>query len=423
MSKWSALLLLALPWRLWAADVQITALPEALQPTVGRLEKGAKRLTGVYDIGMVPEDLRGRQYVTIVRGEWDKPGAGYSFTVNSAVTVYLAVQERGKPTLPGGWEQTFYRLEYIVPLQNTGGTRKHYDSLYKKSFPAGKIEVPPHDGTDGKYYGLPHLAIIEPTGQPPVASPPKTVTVATPAPKTAPPPSSPLQLPDAKLQPGKLVEFKIPLSAKAWEAATHLPAHSLKSSDKNEMVKVCLAVPAGFMPDKSWPVIVCNSTDHRPNSIMAGYFTKPGTDNGWVVLSADATPIPKEDSNAWRWALFATALEYLQAQWPGMAKWPVACGGFSGGAKRSGFFRRDHDAVRLSRHRDVDGRLQSGHGHPRPAILPARQRLQARPRLPQQRQDRQRRHTKPSPDGDDFAEELRFPQGPPRKLQRRPQTR
>lgn len=349
---WLAVLFAMVPLRLWGVDVQITGLPEQLQPTQGMLAAGANRITGKYAIGMLPESLRGHPYVTIDRGEMDKPGAGYSFTVNTAVTVYLAIQERGKPTLPEGWEQTLYRLEYIVPL-TTGGTRKHYDAIYKKAFPPGKVEIPPHDGTDGKYYGLPHLAIIEQIGQSvptasvatnthlPVLTPTPKAATATPSPKAANI-GAPLRLPDAELKPGKLIEFKVPLTDKAWDAACHLPLVSgeqrLKSSERVATVKVSLAVPVGFTPDKTWPLLVASSTDHRPNSIMAGYFTKPGTENGWVVLSADATPIPSDDSNQWRWALVASALEYLQAQWPGLAKWPVACGGFSGGAKRSGFF-------------------------------------------------------------------------------------
>jgi|GEM_PF-748049 len=370
---WVEWLLLLATASLWGAEVQITELPGHLNATLGKLEKGSKRLADVYDIESVPDELRGQLYVTIARGEWDKLGAGYSFRVNQPVTVYLAVQERGNPTLPEGWEQTFYRLEYFAPMKD-GGRRRCFDSIWKKNFPAGKIEIPPHDGTDGRYFGVPNMAIVVPTEKPastdtvtpiaaqparplPVTSSPVLSSTRPPLPPlnpnlaqntTAPTPTpaaaskEPLRLPDAELKPGKLVEFKIPMAAKAWEAAKHLPTMPgetpLHDSDKNDTVTISLAVPPGFTPDKTWPLLICNSTANRPNSIMAGYFTKPGTETGWVVLAADASPIPKDDTTAWRWAVFGTALEYLRANWPGLTKWPVACVGFSGGAKRSGYF-------------------------------------------------------------------------------------
>ena len=41
------------------------------------------------------------------------------------------------------------------------------------------------------------------------------------------------------------------------------------------------------------------------------------------------------DSTQWRLARLAAALESMRREWPQSAKWPVAFGGFSGGAKRS----------------------------------------------------------------------------------------
>jgi predicted esterase len=55
-----------------------------------------------------------------------------------------------------------------------------------------------------------------------------------------------------------------------------------------------------------------------------------------VVLGADATSRPRIDSTQWRLALLAAALEAIRKEWPQTSKWPVAFGGFSGGAKRSG---------------------------------------------------------------------------------------
>ena len=47
------------------------------------------------------------------------------------------------------------------------------DRIVKRRFPAGAVEIPPHDGTNGTGYGVPHLALIR---EEPIAEPtnPKT---------------------------------------------------------------------------------------------------------------------------------------------------------------------------------------------------------------------------------------------------------
>jgi surfactin synthase thioesterase subunit len=57
---------------------------------------------------------------------------------------------------------------------------------------------------------------------------------------------------------------------------------------------------------------------------------------GWAVLAADG---PRLDANVdtvqWGWGILASALEQFSKTWPPAKQWPVACVGFSGGAKRS----------------------------------------------------------------------------------------
>src|SRR5262249_46845315 len=38
----------------------------------------------------------------------------------------------------------------------------------------------------------------------------------------------------------------------------------------------------------------------------------------------------------WGWGMLSSVLDYLALSWPQTKSWPVACAGFSGGAKRSG---------------------------------------------------------------------------------------
>jgi predicted esterase len=65
----------------------------------------------------------------------------------------------------------------------------------------------------------------------------------------------------------------------------------------------------------------------------------PGCDPGWSTGSGwryggDSLPVAKSFSR-YRLAILAAALESMRKEWPQSAKWPVAFGGFSGGAKRS----------------------------------------------------------------------------------------
>ncbi|MBT5605429.1 MAG: hypothetical protein HOJ57_05780 [Lentisphaerae bacterium] len=110
----------------------------------------------------LPGKLAPLPRVTIARGDYHEPAPGYTFRVDRAVTVYLAVDSRPKIELPG-WKRTDMATEW----------EGHSDHVYQRRFPAGPINIPghaiPHKGND---YGLPHLCFVEP-----VAGPPSDVAV------------------------------------------------------------------------------------------------------------------------------------------------------------------------------------------------------------------------------------------------------
>jgi hypothetical protein len=100
-----------------------------------------------------------------------------------------------------------------------------------------------------------------------------------------------------------------------------------------------ISFPKGFDPARTWPVLIVISTSdyHRTNAMDAPFYQEAGIAEGWIVLAADATIGPREDSEAWRVALLGAALQMMHKDWPQSARWPVAFAGLSGGAKRSGF--------------------------------------------------------------------------------------
>jgi hypothetical protein len=113
---------------------------------------------------------------------------------------------------------------------------------------------------------------------------------------------------------------------------------------------IAYATPPGFDPGRVWPILIVSATsDPGYNSSVAHLedFLPASRSAGWVLLAADplvAAP-PPLDTNERRYAHARAALEHLRSIWPGSEKWPIALGGYSGGAKRSGWlaalFARD----------------------------------------------------------------------------------
>ena len=99
-----------------------------------------------------------------------------------------------------------------------------------------------------------------------------------------------------------------------------------------------LAIPHRFNPTNRYPILIVSATsDGSASSIAAmGGYTNAALKLGWVVLAAEGPyGKPANDNVPWRWAMLSSALAQIHAEWPGSRAWPVACAGFSGGAKWS----------------------------------------------------------------------------------------
>ena len=135
------------------------------------------------------------------------------------------------------------------------------------------------------------------------------------------------------LIPGRMVRVSVPLSEleKSYvaEGGNAVPSYTVAT----------LAVPRGFDPKKTWPVlIVFSSSDHLyPNWFdMTCLYRETALAEGWVLLTGDGPkPPPRLDSSGWRAGHTLAALDALHRSFPGSQKWPVVCAGQSGGAKRA----------------------------------------------------------------------------------------
>jgi hypothetical protein len=139
----------------------------------------------------------------------------------------------------------------------------------------------------------------------------------------------------APVTPGVPVQVSVPLNAqeKAYvaEGGNTVPPYTV----------AVLAVPPGFDPKKSWPVLVCfSSTDnHRQNrdALKFGY-GRTALAAGWVLLAGDGPEFaPRADSTGWRTGHTLAALDALHRSFPGSTQWPIATAGHSGGSKRASY--------------------------------------------------------------------------------------
>lgn len=145
---------------------------------------------------------------------------------------------------------------------------------------------------------------------------------------------SPMKFAGVPFSPGSTVRANVPLSAQeksfAAEGGNLVPSGAV----------AVLAVPSGFDPRKKWPVLVVLSTSdgRRQNrDDLADFYRSVALAEGWVVLAGDGPQPARFDIAAWRAAMTLAAVDALHRSFTGSDKWPMACAGFSGGARRAGF--------------------------------------------------------------------------------------
>ena len=137
----------------------------------------------------------------------------------------------------------------------------------------------------------------------------------------------------APFSPGSTVKATVPLSAQEKSLA----AQGRNAVPPNAVA--VLATPSNFDPGKSWPVlVVCSTSDSKRQNRddLVDFYRRVGLADGWVVLAADGPQPARNDTAAWRGAMTLAGIDALHRSFPGSNKWPIACGGFSGGGKGVG---------------------------------------------------------------------------------------
>ncbi len=157
------------------------------------------------------------------------------------------------------------------------------------------------------------------------------------------------------LEPGGLSEFNVELPQQLRQIAGHGTASPIAHA------LVTIAVPANFDAANAYPVMVISATsdaEYRSSRRLLGAYADAARQAGWILVAADAAEVIAvgQDDVGLRYALNAAALAALALQWPGAAKAPLAFGGFSGGAKYSGWLA----AAFASQGRSISGIYLAG---------------------------------------------------------------
>jgi hypothetical protein len=145
--------------------------------------------------------------------------------------------------------------------------------------------------------------------------------------------AGPLAVAGVPFSPGSIVKANVPLNPQekslAAQGGNNVPPNAV----------AVLATPSNFDPRKSWPVlVVCSTSDSKRQNRddLADFYARIGFREGWLVLAGDGPQRARNDNAAWRGAMSLAAIDALKGSFPGSNKWPVACGGFSGGGKGVG---------------------------------------------------------------------------------------
>lgn len=124
---------------------------------------------------------------------------------------------------------------------------------------------------------------------------------------------------------------------------------------------VTIALPEGHRADDDRGVLVVSATSdarHQSSRALLRAYAGAANATGWIAIAADPDPpvAPGEDTSTLRFALNEAALAALRNRWRKATSARIAFGGFSGGAKYSGWL-----AAAFARHgRTVAGIYLAG---------------------------------------------------------------
>ena len=131
------------------------------------------------------------------------------------------------------------------------------------------------------------------------------------------------------LAPERILTFLAPLNA---YARAQLPRLGVNAT----LAHGGVALPEGWDHGQPVPLLVVCSPSGSAAVPQLSAYTNAALSAGWAVLAADGPSVAADrDSVLWNWGVVSSVMDYFQIALPQARAWPVAVGGFSGGAKRA----------------------------------------------------------------------------------------
>ena len=143
------------------------------------------------------------------------------------------------------------------------------------------------------------------------------------------------------LAPARAVRLTVPANNGAFFEAQRIGVANLAA------LKAVIAFPEGFDPKKPWPILLVTAPAGASAVQAWPAYTNVALREGWIVTAVDGPKATaKQDTYLFSRAMISALMEYLRRSWPQSKGWPIACGGFSGGAKRAVMTSADLVAAR-----------------------------------------------------------------------------
>ena len=130
--------------------------------------------------------------------------------------------------------------------------------------------------------------------------------------------------------PGKVIEFTAPLNGRALTEVSRLRLGGAKArgawmapESLTNLLRPC-------------PLLIASVPSGGSAIGWMRSITNRALKEGWAVLAADGPKVAaNDDTIQLGCGMLSSALDQFARTWPQAKQWPVACAGFSGGAKRS----------------------------------------------------------------------------------------
>ena len=133
-----------------------------------------------------------------------------------------------------------------------------------------------------------------------------------------------------RVAPGQIVEFAAPPNEAARREAS-------KIGRTAGSIRCAFILPPGCTNlVRPFPLLIFSVPSGAGAIRQMRSMTNAAALEGYIIFAADGPKVDLGlDTIQWGAAMVASGLDQLTRTWPPVRQWPIACAGFSGGAKRS----------------------------------------------------------------------------------------